>query len=575
MKTSFNSGGKDARSSFSGLSRAVLLTLSLAVAASSAFAQANLRGGGTVAPAAASAGTAQAKPIPQLVKNNGKFSLMVDGKPFIMMGGQVGNFSAYPDDMKLAWPKFQAMSANTVEYPVYWNVIEPVEGQFDFTAFDTILRGARAQKLHVILLWYGTWKNGAMDWTPNWVKSNPARFPRVLDYGLRPIRSLSPISRTTLESDKRAYTTMMRHLKEVDEADRTVIMVQVENEPGSLGSVRDYSPEANRLFNGPVPDSLVTALKMQPGTWRQLFGRIAEEAFSAYYLSSYINEIARAGKEIYPLPTYVNVWNGGYGSNDNFDLFDRPGETYPSGGAVSHMLDLWKANATSIDAIASDIYHRSPMNYRMILDRYTRPDNPLLIVETGGPIAARFFFYAIADYAGIGFAPFGLDGGGPLSPDMAAIGADFRVTGSAMPIITDLQGTPRLRAAVEEENIRSRNLIFNNYDLLVRFRPAGRAPAGAAAQAAPVVSDPTGRVLIAELGPDEFLLMGFDSAVSFRPAQGLDFTAAQLLKVQEGHFDNGVWMATREETTSQGDYSPPTINLPSQGAMIRATLMRY
>ena len=134
------------------------------------------------------------------------------------------------------------MSANTVEYPVYWNVIEPVEGQFDFAAFDTILRGARAQKLRVILLWFGTWKNGAMDWTPNWVKSDPARFPRVLDYGGKPIRSLSPLSKTTLEADKRAYSAMMKHLKEMDEAERTVIMVQVENEPGSLGSVRDYSP---------------------------------------------------------------------------------------------------------------------------------------------------------------------------------------------------------------------------------------------------------------------------------------------------------------------------------------------
>jgi hypothetical protein len=216
------------------------------------------------------------------------------------------------------------------------------------------------------------------------------------------------------------------------------------------------------------------------------------------------------------------------------------------------------------------------MNYRMILDRYTRPDNPLLIVETGRPIAARFFFYAIADYGAIGFAPFGMDGGGALGPDMAAVGADFRVVGSAIPIITDLQGTPRLRAAVEEDSIRSRNLIFSNYDLLARFRPAGRQPAGMApSAAASAPSDPTGRVLIAELGPDEFLLMGFDSAVSFRPAQGSDYTAAQLLKVQEGHFDNGVWKTTREGSTSQGDYAPATVNLPAQGAMIRVTLMRY
>jgi hypothetical protein len=325
-----------------------------------------------------------------------------------------------------------------------------------------------------------------------------------------------------------------------------------------------------------VPAALVTALKKQPGTWKEVFGRVAEEAFNAYYLSSYINEVARAGKEIYPLPTYVNVWNGGYGSNDNFDLFDRPGETYPSGGAVSHMLDLWKANAPEINAIASDIYHQSPMNYRMILDRYTRPDNPLLIVETGRPIAARFFFYALADYSAIGFSPFGVDGGGALSPDMAAIGADFRVISSAVPIITELQGTPRLKAAIEEENIRSRNLIFSNYDLLARFRPVGRAPAGVAPSAAAAApAEPTGRVLIAELSPDQFLLMGFDSAVSFRPVQGSDYTAAQLLKVEEGNYDNGVWKTTREGSTSQGDYSPATVNLPAQGAMIRVTLMRY
>ena len=519
---------------------------------------------------------AQGKPIPQLVKNGEKFALMVDGKPFIMMGGQVGNFSAYPDEMERAWPKFQAMNANTVEYPVYWNVIEPVEGQFDFAAFDTILRGVRAQKLRAILLWFGTWKNGAMDWAPNWVKSDPARFPRVLDYGGKPIRSLSPLSKTTLEADKRAYSAMMKHLKEVDEAERTVIMVQVENEPGSLGSVRDYSPESTKLFNGPVPAALVTALKKQPGTWKGVFGRVAEEAFNAYYLSSYINEVAHAGKEIYPLPTYVNVWNGGNGSNDNFDLFDRPGETYPSGGAVSHMLDLWKANAPDINAIASDIYHQSPMNYRMILERYTRPDNPLLIVETGRPIAARFFFYALADFSAIGFAPFGVDGGGALSPDMAAIGADFRVVSSAIPIITELQGTPRLKAAVEEDGIRARNLIFSNYDLLARFRPVGRQPAGVApSAAASAPSNPTGRVLVAELSPDQFLLMGFDSAVAFRPVQGSDYTAAQLLKVEEGYYDNGVWKTTREGSTSQGDYSPPTINLPAQGARIRVTLMRY
>jgi len=219
----------------------------------------------------------------------------VDGKPFLSLGGQVGNFSAYPARMEAAWPAFKAMNLNTVEYPVYWNEIEPEEGKFDFADFDRILQGLRSQGFRADLLWFGTWKNGAMDWTPNWVKTDPKRFPRVINAGGKPTRSLSPLSKANLDADRKAYSAMMKHLREIDEADRTVIMVQVENEPGALASVRDFSPESNKLFNGPAPAQLVTALKKKPGTWKEAFGRIADEAFQTYYLSGYINEVAKAG----------------------------------------------------------------------------------------------------------------------------------------------------------------------------------------------------------------------------------------------------------------------------------------
>jgi hypothetical protein len=519
----------------------------------------------------------QSKPIPQLVKKDGKFQLMVDGQPFVMLGGQVGNFSAFPEIMERSWSRFKAMNLNTVEYPVYWNVIEPEEGKFDFRGFDQILRGVRSQGLRADLLWFGTWKNGAMDWTPDWVKSDPKRFPRVLDSGGKPIRSLSPMSKSNLEADQKAYSAMIRHLREIDDADRTVIMVQVENEPGSLGSVRDFSPESNRLFDGLAPAQLVSALKKKPGTWKEVFGRIADETFNAYYLSHYIDQVAQAGKQIYPLPTYVNVWNGGYGTNDNFEKFDRPGETYPSGGAVSHMLDLWKANAPNIDMIASDIYHQNPITYLKILNDYTRPDNPLLVVETGRGIAARAFFYALADFSAIGFGPFGVDGGGEaLRPDMAAIAADFRVVRSALAIVAGLQGTEKLKAAVEETGTGARNLIFSNYDALVRFRPPGRQPAGsggAAPAAGPV--EPSARALIAELGPDEFLVMGFESSVEFRPVQGSAYTAAQLLVEETGEFADGVWKPSAPGLKAQGDYSGALVNLPANGSMVKIKLMRY
>ena len=521
--------------------------------------------------------SAQSRPIPQLVKQDGKFRLMVDGKPFLMLGGQVGNFSAYPDMMERAWPGFKAMNLNTVEYPVYWNRIEPEEGHFDFSGFDRILTGLRGQGLRAILLWFGTWKNGAMDWAPNWVKADPRRFPRVIDSGGHPIRSLSPMSKATLEADRKAFVTMMAHLREVDQADRTVIMVQVENEPGSLGSVRDFSPESNKLFAGPVPAPLAAALKKKPGSWKVVFSRIADEAFNAYYLSSYINEVARAGKEAYPLPAYINVWNGGYGTNDNFERFDRPGETYPSGGAVAHMLDLWKANAPAIEAIASDNYHQNPITYLKVLDSYARADNPLLIVETGAGIAARGFFYAVANYAAIGFGLMGGDwAGAPQGPDQAGVGADFRLAQGALPVITESQGTEKLKAAVEERGTGARNLIFTNYDVLVRFHPPARGQtAGNIGPFAAAAAEPSGRVLVAELGADEFLILGFGSSVEFRPVQGSEYTAAQLLSNEQGVYQNGVWKTTVPGETAQGDYTGALVNLPETGALVKVKLMKY
>ena len=527
---------------------------------------------------AAAPAFAQGKPIPQLVEKDGRFTFLVDGKPFIILGGQVMNDSAFPDRMERTWPKLKAMNVNTVEYPVYWNEIESEEGKFDFANFDRILFRAREEGLRVVMLWFGTWKNGAMDWAPNWVKSNPARFPRVIDSGGKPIRVLSPHATANLEADRKAYATTKKHLREVDEAYRTVIMIQVENESGVLGSVRDYSSESNKLFSGPVPEKLVTALKKKPGTWKEVFGRDAEETFTAYYLSTYINDVAHAGKAIYPLVTYVNAWNGGYGTSDQYDVFDWPGETYPSGGPVSHMLDLWKATAPDIDILSSDTSKQPSANFRMINSRYVRPDNPYWSPEAGRTITgARVFFYALADFAGIGFGAFGVDLGvtGPeLDARFVDLGNDFRVVKSALPVIAELQGTGKLKAAIEEEGITGRNLIFDRYDLLVRYRPQSVALAPAPPPP-PRSPTPSARVLVGELGPDEFLIMGFDSTVDFRPALGSGYTAAQFLEVEQGVYENGAWKQTVHGRTYQGSYDPPRVTLPEPGAVYRVKLMRY
>ena len=193
--------------------------------------------------AAASTALAQAKPIPQLVKKGAKFTLLVDGKPFLMLGGQVDNRVYVPDEMAKVLPGFQAYHANTVEFPVTWKLIEPKEGQFEFAAFDQIVRDIRAHGLRAIVLWFGTWKGDETTYLPDWINSNPARFPTALDSGGKASKSLSPHGAATLEADRKAFAALMQHLREIDGNDRTVILVQVENEPGIVGPARDHSPQ--------------------------------------------------------------------------------------------------------------------------------------------------------------------------------------------------------------------------------------------------------------------------------------------------------------------------------------------
>lgn len=528
---------------------------------------------GSLALTAVPAQAQSASGMPHLEKRGALTQLIVDGKPFIILGGQVGNPTGFPDRMQRAWPKFKALNANAIEYPIYWEQIEPEEGKFDFSGVDQIIKGLRSRGLRAIPLWFGTWKNGAMDYVPVWVKSDTKRFPRVLDYGGRPIRVLSPHGQATLEADRKAFTELMKHIKEIDSNDHTVILMQVENESGVLGSPRDYSPESNKLFNGPVPDKLLKALKKEPGTWKAVFGPRAEEMFTGYYLSTYINEVARAGKQVYPLPMYVNVWMGGEGTNDRFLEFDRPGDSYPSGGPQSHMINLWKATAPDIDVIGPDIYHQSPIIYRTILSRYTRPDNPLYVVETGGGTAfARFCFYALGEFSALGFSPYGMDAGpgDELTPGFTDIAANFRILKTALPVIADLQAKGKLQAAVEEEFIPGRMLYFDNYDILVRFRPPVRSSGQPLAASGPPA--PSGRVLVGQLGADEFLIAGFDAALEFKPTLGSEFTGVQGLLIEEGVYENGVWKPTY---LRNGNITDGGIVLRSQGTLIKAKLMRY
>jgi hypothetical protein len=356
---------------------------------------------------AAGATQAQVKesPIPRIVKKDGRFALLVDDAPFLMLGAQTHNSSAWPGMLPKVWPAMEYMNVNTVEMPVYWEQFEPRQGQYDYTVIDALLAGARQHRLRLVLLWFGTWKNGSQHYMPEWMKLDPVRYPHMVNKNGRAVDSPSPYAAASLAADKTAFTAFMRHLKAVD-PQRTVIMVQVENEPGTWGSVRDYSPTAQTLFEAPVPPEVLAAMQVKSASpspnWQEAFGPEAEVCFHAWSVAKYIGEIAAAGKAVYPLPLYANA-----------ALRDpiKPGApgTYESGGPTDNVLPIYKVAAPALDVLSPDIYMSDSTAYLKVLDLYHRDDNPLFVPETGSSAGvARFFFSALGREA-IGFSPFGMD----------------------------------------------------------------------------------------------------------------------------------------------------------------------
>jgi len=513
---------------------------------------------------------AQTTEAPRIVLKDGRYALLVDGRPFLMLGGQIHNSSAWPSELPQVWESIAALHANTIEAPVYWEEFESQEVHFEYANVDALVEGARAHNLHVVLLWFGTWKNGNMHYVPAWVKSDSKRFPHTIRPDGEPIDVLSPLSHNTLDADKAAFVALMRHLKQIDSDKHTVIVVQVENESGNIGSVRDNSAEANRLIAGPVPSDLLAAAHKQPGTWGQVFGSETDEIFQAYYQAKYINEIAAAGKQEFNIPLYINVWIDYPAAETSQRQLDTPGIGYPSGGAVQKLVGLWRALAPSLDMIGPDIYTDDSPFYRETMQAYHRPDNPLWIPETGRDDSfAKFFFYALGDGA-LGFSPFGVDRSGwNILGDQPfkAHGYNFSLVEPMMRDLAQLEFDGKVKTAVEEPGQATQEIDFGAWQATVSFgfpQPDGRR--------APGTKDAHGAVIIAQLGPDEFLVTGIDASVSFHLPGKLPWIRSQITTAQQGIYDNGNWKPLR---LLNGDETDRGLCFYEKPEIVRVTMGRF
>jgi hypothetical protein len=484
--------------------------------------------------------------IPHLSKQEVATQLMVDGKPYLLLAGELHNStSSSREYMKNIWPKLEASGMNTVLAAVEWSLVEPVEGKFDFTVVDNLIEDARSNNLRLVLLWFGAWKNGQSHYMPEWVKKDYSRFPRAKAESGKSLEILSPLGKETLQADARALAAMMKHVKEMDSSQRTVIMIQIQNEVGLLGSPRDHSDPANSAFEAPVPQPLMDYLvknkeNLLPellevwtttnfkisGTWEEVFGKgvKTDEFFMAWNYARYLDLCASAAKTEYPIPVFVNAWI--VQPEDK-----RPGD-YPSGGPQAHVLDFWRAGAPNIDLLCPDIYLP---DFAEICKLYTRNNNTLFIPESrAGEQGAGQLFYAIGKHNALGYSPFGFESR-VTDNDGDPISVAYKLLSGFAPVILDAQSKGTITSVLlTQAKNPSEEVILGNYKLLmelIRNRRSTDVPA-------------EGYAIIINSSTDEYIVYGNNVQVSFSPATPGPAIAA-IAQLDEGRFENGNWIQGR------------------------------
>lgn len=525
-------------------------------------------------------------PIPHLVQKDGRHALMVDGAPFVILGAQAHNSSNYPLALKQVWPAIKDANANTLEIPVAWEQIEAVEGKFDFSYVDTLLAQARQNKVRLVLLWFGTWKNTGAQYTPEWVKFNNQRFPRMLDKDGKVSYCLSPLGEETLKADKKAFVALMSHIKKVDQAQQTVIMVQVQNEVGTYGVARDFGPKGQAAFEQPVPPA-VLARKKSPvalaatGNWTQVYGPYADEYFHAYAIASYIEEIAKAGRAVYNLPMFVNN-----ALRDPIEPMAPWKGNFASGGPTFDVIDIYKAAAPHIDFAAPDVYDPASAKFKATIDHFQRADNALMVPEISNHADYVRYAYLVLGRGALGFAPFGIDYAdysnfplGSKATDKTMVEPFGKVYAAFHPMQRQwakwaFEG--RTRGVAEGDDRAAQTVALNNWNVTVSFREwrFGQKEWGINAKELPPNTEkPNGGVAVAQIGENEFIIVGQHARVKLGGAGTNDGKPSMFARVEEGTFDaSGKWIMERNWNGDQTDYG---LNLPATPVVLKVKMGTY
>lgn len=530
--------------------------------------------------------------IPHLERQGNAARLITDGKPFLLISGELHNSTCGGlEFMRPVWRRMKEKNLNSVIASVSWELIEPEQGKYDFNLVDSIIAGAQKEDLKLVLIWFGSWKNSGSIYIPSWVKKDYEKYPRVKDANGKPLEILSTFSDASSDADAEAYAALMRHIREVDGSNHTVVMMQVENEmgildnPGKPGDARrDFSDAANAAYTSQVPEELIKYLTDHKetlfpelyrvwsengfkthGNWEEIFGKselktdrndwlfyscYTEELFMAWNYAKYTEKVAAKGKNEYSLPMYVNAWL-------KQPSTPWPGK-YPSGGPLPQVIDIWRAAAPSIDFIAPDIYIDE---FTWVCKEYTRSGNPLFIPETrGGETGAARALYVFGEYSAGLFAPFGIDNeiyrmNDPLDDVYAALQ-------NMSPAILEHQGMGTMRGILVDTLSPSIDFDLGEYN--IRAVLAGGKSPGVA-----------GGIVI-QSGPHEYLIAGKNLDIFFLPKDST--MRAGIDAADEGIFKDGVWQPMRRlngDETHASTYDGTGLRFTGKINIQKVSLYRY
>src|ERR1019366_458066 len=104
---------------------------------------------------------------PRLQKQGTATQLIVDGKPFLAVAGELGNNTATSlENMQAVWPRLVTGNLNCVLAAISWAQLEPAEGRYEFGWVAALIQDARRNNLKLVFLWFGSWKNGLSSYAP-------------------------------------------------------------------------------------------------------------------------------------------------------------------------------------------------------------------------------------------------------------------------------------------------------------------------------------------------------------------------------------------------------------------------